>query len=69
MKRWIPSPGFASQTESGAVLGVSLNDGERVEWVYAILPDGRQIVTGYNILPVLPPVSDKKEKNNKRRNA
>jgi len=40
----------------GAVLGVSLNDGERVEWIYTVLPDGRRIVTGYDILPMIPVV-------------
>jgi hypothetical protein len=53
MKQWIPAPGSDSQTVNGSVLGVSINDGERVDWVYTILPDGRRIVTGYDILPVL----------------
>jgi hypothetical protein len=54
MKQWIPAPGSDSQAVNGAVLGVALNDGERVDWVYTILPDGRRIVTGYDILPILP---------------
>jgi hypothetical protein len=54
MKRWIPAPGKSDQTANGAVLGVSLDPGERVEWVHTTLPDGRQIVTGYDILPILP---------------
>ena len=54
MKQWIPAPASDSQTVNGAVLGVSLNDGERVEWIYTVLPDGRRIVTGYDILPILP---------------
>jgi hypothetical protein len=54
MKRWIPAPGNDSQTVNGAVLGAFLDAGERVEWVYTILPDGRRIVTGYDILPILP---------------
>jgi hypothetical protein len=54
MKQWRPAPASDSQTDNGAVLGVSLDDGERVEWVYTVLPDGRRIVTGYDILPILP---------------
>lgn len=55
MKRWVPAPGVDNQTDSGAVLSVSLAPGERVEWVYAVMPDGRRVVTGYDILPVLTP--------------
>ena len=54
MKQWIPAPASDSQTESGAELGAFVNDGERVEWVFTVLPDGRRIVTGYDILPILP---------------
>jgi hypothetical protein len=53
-KQWIPAPANDSQTVNGAVLGAFGNDGERVEWVYTILPDGSRIVTGYDILPILP---------------
>jgi hypothetical protein len=51
MKQWIQAPESGSQPVNGAVLGVSLDPGERVEWAYTILPDGRRIVTGYDILP------------------
>ena len=54
MKRWIPAPGTNDQLANGAVLGVSLDDNERVEWAYTILPDGRKIVTGYDIRPIIP---------------
>ncbi len=54
MKRWIPAPGNDDQTADGAILGVSLDVNERVEWVYTILPDGKKIVTGYEILPIPP---------------
>jgi hypothetical protein len=54
MKRWISAPGSNDQIANGAILGVSLDDGERVEWVYTILPDGKKVVTGYDILPILP---------------
>ena len=60
---WIPAPGNNSQTVNGAVFGVSLDDGERVEWAYTILPDGRRIVTGYDILPILPRESDDSPQN------
>ncbi len=63
MKRWIPAPGSDCWTDSGSVLGVSLDDGERVEWTYTILPDGKKIVTGYDILPILPQESDDSTKN------
>lgn len=58
MKRWIPAPGSDYQTVNGSVLGVSLDVGERVEWAYSFLPDGRRIVTGYDIIPILPQESD-----------
>jgi hypothetical protein len=51
MKQWIPAPANDSQPVSGAVLGVSLNPGESVQWAYTILPDGKRIVTGYDIIP------------------
>jgi hypothetical protein len=54
MKRWIPAPASDFQAESGAVLGAFVDVGERVEWVYTIQPNGRRIVTGYDILPILP---------------
>ena len=54
MKRWVPAPGCNYQTANGTVLGVSIEPSERVEWVYTILPDGKRIITGYDILPVLP---------------
>jgi hypothetical protein len=60
MKRWIPAPDTHEQPANGAVLGISLDDSERVEWVYTILPDGRKIVTGYDIRSFLP---DDLEKN------
>jgi hypothetical protein len=63
MKRWTPAPGNDCQTAGGAVLGVLLDDGERVEWAYTILPDGRRIVTGYDILPILPHESDDSPEN------
>jgi hypothetical protein len=52
-KKWIPAPDADNQMASGSVLGVSLAPGERVEWVYTVTSDGRRIVTGYEILPVL----------------
>jgi len=54
MKRWISAQGNNDQIANGSVLGVSLDIDERVEWVYTILPDGRKIVTGYDILSILP---------------
>jgi hypothetical protein len=54
MKHWIPAPSTDTQTHSGAVLGVSLNAGERVQWAYTILPDGRRMVTGYDIISPQP---------------
>ncbi len=54
MKRRIPAPESECRTDSGSILGVSVDVDERVEWVYTILPDGRKIVTGYDILPILP---------------
>jgi hypothetical protein len=54
MKQWIPAPVSDSLIVNGTVLGVSLDDDERVEWAYTILPDGRRIVTVYDILPILP---------------
>jgi hypothetical protein len=58
MKQWSSAPESNGQAVNGAVLGVSLDPGERVEWVYTVMPDGRRIVTGYNILPILSPASD-----------
>jgi hypothetical protein len=58
MKNWVPAPGNNGQTANGTILGVSLQTGERVEWAYTILPDGRRVVTGYDILPVLPTVPE-----------
>jgi hypothetical protein len=55
MKQWVPAPGEDNQAASGAVLGVSIDIGERVEWVYTVMPDGRRIITGYDILPALSP--------------
>jgi hypothetical protein len=51
MKQWVPAPTIDSQVVCGAVLGVSLNPGETVQWAYTILPDGRRIATGYDIIP------------------
>ena len=65
MKRWVPAPGGDNHTAGGAVLGVSLATGERVEWVYTVMPDGRRVVTGYNILPIVPS-ADVKELLKKR---
>ncbi len=56
MKKWIPAPGSNDQAGNGTILGVSLNIGERVEWVYTIMPDGKKVVTGYDILPILPKI-------------
>jgi hypothetical protein len=50
----IPASDTHEQSANGAVLGIFLDDNERVEWVYTILPDGRKIVTGYDIRPFLP---------------
>ena len=63
IKRWIPAPESDCRTDNGLVLGVSLDDGERVEWAYTILPDGRKIVTGYDILPILPHDSNDSTEN------
>jgi hypothetical protein len=57
MKKWVPAPGSSDQTACGAVLGVFLDIGEGVDWAYTILPDGRRVVTGYEIIPILPPQS------------
>jgi hypothetical protein len=54
MNRWISAPGNNDQIANGSALGVSLDEDERVEWVYTILPDGKKIITGYDILPILP---------------
>jgi len=58
MKRWVPAPSTDTQPARGAMLGVLLDANERVEWAYTILPDGRRIVTGYDILPILPQEPD-----------
>ena len=50
MSRYVQAPTIS--TDSGSVLGVSLNLNERVEWIYTTMPDGRRIVTGYDILPL-----------------
>ena len=57
IKRWVPAPNYTGQSAENAVLGVSVGLNERVEWVYTIMPDGRKVVTGYDILPVLPEIS------------
>ncbi len=51
MRQWVSAPEGDSQVVNGAVLGVSLNPGERVQWAYTILPDGRRVATGYDIIP------------------
>jgi hypothetical protein len=61
MKKWIPAPTNDLQPHSGAVLGVSLNPGERVQWACTILPDGRRIATGYDIIPPKLPTRLKKK--------
>jgi hypothetical protein len=58
MKQWISVPGSDSLPVNSSVLGVLLDDGERVKWAYTILPDGRRIVTGYDIMPILPQKSN-----------
>jgi methenyltetrahydromethanopterin cyclohydrolase len=60
MKQWLPVPGNNDLSIAGSVAGVSRDVNERVEWVYTILPDGRRIVTGYDIIPILPQESDDK---------
>ena len=52
MKRWVAAPQSNAVTRNG-IVGVWLNDNERVEWVYRFTSDGKKIVTGYNILPNL----------------
>jgi len=37
MKGWALAPVSSNQKANGSVLGVSLADGERIEWVYTIL--------------------------------
>jgi len=60
MKQWIPAPGSDTILISGAVLGVSLNPGEQVQWAYTIMPDGKRVVTGYDIIP--PKTSKRRKK-------
>jgi hypothetical protein len=60
MKRWIRAPQSNIQPHSGAVLGVSLNPGEQVRWIYTILPDGSRVVTGYDI--IAPCIAEKRKK-------
>jgi hypothetical protein len=68
MKHWIPAPSTDTQPHSGAVLGVSLNAGERVQWAYTILPDGRRVVTGYDIItPLLPRPTKKKRRRTEKK--
>jgi hypothetical protein len=50
MTRWIPAPQSDNQPHGNAVLGVSLNPGEQVQWAYTLLPDGRKVITGYDIV-------------------
>ena len=51
MKHWVLAPGNSTPLVSGAVLGVYLNPGEQVKWAYFITPDGKRVVTGYEIIP------------------
>jgi len=53
-KKWVPAPQSYEQTTGNCMLGVYLGQNERVEWIYTFMPDGSRIVTGYNILPLLP---------------
>jgi hypothetical protein len=62
MKRWVSAPKTDCRTAANAVLGVSLNVGERVQWAYTILPDGRRVVTGYDIIPPKIPKPAKKKR-------
>jgi len=52
-RRWVPAPDDTDQAANNAVTGVFLDINERVEWVYSSMPDGKRVVTGYDILPVL----------------
>jgi hypothetical protein len=54
-RRWVPAPNGTGQVDANAILGLALGSNEHVEWVYSIMPDGRRVVTGYDILPVLSP--------------
>jgi hypothetical protein len=62
MKQWISAPG-SDCPPTGSVTGVSIDVNERVEWVYTILPDGQRIVTGYDIMPILPQESQATQDN------
>jgi hypothetical protein len=55
MKRWIPAPHQSDcQSVSGAIHGVNVGENELVRWAWTILPDGRSVVTGYDIVPFAP---------------
>ena len=58
MKRWVPAPVCDNQISTSTVIGVWLDPGERVEWIYTAMPDGKRVVAGYDILPALPPEED-----------
>ena len=64
MSHYVQSPTISN--DSGCVLGVSLNLNERVEWVYTTMPDGRRVVTGYDILPILPENPEPSTQNTSR---
>jgi len=63
MKRWVPAPECDKQTANSAILGIWLEPGERVEWSYTVMPDGKRVVTGYHILPILSPEDEEMLKN------
>jgi hypothetical protein len=62
MKHWVPAPGNYTPLISGAILGVSIDPGETVQWAYTILPDGRRIATGYDIVTTMPAGIRKRQK-------
>ena len=37
-----------------ALLSVEVNEGDEVEWIWTHYADGRSVVTGYRIVPMLP---------------
>jgi hypothetical protein len=60
VKQWVPAPATDAQRTPNALLGAYLNPGEQVQWAYTITPEGKRIVTGYDIIP---PKASKRRKS------
>ena len=51
----LPVRVFAPRSEAGlassAVVSVTVEDDEEIDWIWSYLTDGRRVVTGYRITP------------------